>query len=445
MQTTSANVADLIDARPVGRLQWIVFLLCGGVIFVEGFDTQAIGYVGPALGKAFGLRPGELGPVFAAGLVGLTLGAFFLAPFADKIGRRPMILWSTLAFGLVTVATGFCTSVTALLWARLLTGIGLGAAMPNAIAMVSEYSPRRSRATIVTLLMCSLGLGSASGGLAAAQLLDWLDWPIVFFIGGAITLALVPPLLLLLPESVTFLAAGGSAQAKLLALMVRIDPALDAAAAPRFAASPPSGAMQRVGDLFAPGRVRATLLIWTIFFMGLLDLFLLANWLPTAIHTRGLSVGTAALATAMLQIGGIGASFILGPLVDRFGAFRVLPVAYVFGAICIVLVAYSGTSTALIFASVTGAGFAIVGCQNCNNAVASMLYPVETRATGVGWALAVGRIGSIVGPMVGGILLELQMPITNILVMSAVPPLVAALAYLGMRPVQAAATRLRLS
>jgi AAHS family 4-hydroxybenzoate transporter-like MFS transporter len=243
----------------------------------------------------------------------------------------------------------------------------------------------------------------------------------------------VPVLIASLPESIRFLALAPAKAAQFAATLSRIDPTLDFKQI-AVTQEPLHGSVRRVRELFAAGRARLTGLLWVVYFMSLLDLYLLANWLPTAIHGSGLSVGTAAVASAMLQIGGIVASFLLGPLVDRFGAFRVLPVVYVFGAICIATIGYAGNAVVLVFMTVFGAGFAIVGAQNCNNAVASSLYPTEARATGIGWALAVGRIGSIVGPTIGGLLLGLEVSTTHVLLASAVPALVAAAAYLTMRP-----------
>ena len=429
MTPATISVTDVIDRRPIGALQWAVFLLCGLAIFVDGFDTQAIGYVAPVLSKAWKLPPGALGPVFAAGLAGLALGAFFLAPLADKIGRKPLIVWSVLAFGLLTLATGFCHDFLSLLVVRLATGLGLGAAMPNAITLTAEYSPEHRRTTSVTLLMCGFGLGAASGGAVAARLLESSGWPAVFFVGGTVTLLLVPVLAFFLPESVRFLSFLPDQADRLSRLMSRIDPSIGAM---HFEAAKATKRLQ-VRELFAHGQGRVTVLLWVIFFMNLLDLYLLATWLPTAIHDAGLSVSIAALATATLQIGGIVASFVLGPLVDRFGPPRVLPLIYLFGAVCIGLIGFAGTSIAFTVAAVFGAGFAVVGSQNCNNGIAAKMYPTEVRATAVGWANAVGRIGSIVGPTVGGIMLGMHADIRSVFVASAVPALIAAVSYLSMR------------
>ncbi len=251
----------------------------------------------------------------------------------------------------------------------------------------------------------------------------------MFFVGGVVTMLLIPVLFFFLPESPRFLSYVPDRAPELSRIMARIDPTMGPA---HFVMAKETAVRIRVRELFAPGQARVTVLLWIIFFMNLLDLYLLANWLPTAIHDAGLSVSVAALATTMLQIGGIIASFLLGPLVDRFGPKRVLPVIYVLGAVCIALIGFAGASVLFTVAAVFGAGFAVVGSQNCNNGVAAKAYPTEVRATGVGWASAVGRIGSIVGPTIGGIMLGLHADIGRVFLASAVPALISAVAYLAM-------------
>src|SRR5260221_13443967 len=164
-RTAFVDVAELIDQQPVSRFQIRVIALCAGVVFMDGFDTQAIGYVAPTLGKLWNLKPGALGPVFGAGLFGLMLGALIGAPLADRIGRKRGIILSTLAFGLCSLLTVTADSLNSLLLWRLATGLGLGGAMPNAIALTSEYSPQRSRATLVMIMFCGVSLGSALRGV----------------------------------------------------------------------------------------------------------------------------------------------------------------------------------------------------------------------------------------------------------------------------------------
>src|SRR3981081_1691587 len=229
--------AEFIDQQPVGGFQIRLLLPCAAVLFLDGFDTQAIGYVAPALAKEWGLTKGALGPVFSAGLFGLMIGALVFGPLADRIGRKKIIIFSTLAFGLGTLVTAFIQDVNTLLAIRFLTGLGLGGAMPNAVAMTSEYSPHRRRATMVMIMFCGFSVGAALGGLLAAALIPQFGWRSVFIVGGVAPLLLVPILALRLPESVRFLALTGSANDRVAQLVRLINPTLGLRPATRFLTS----------------------------------------------------------------------------------------------------------------------------------------------------------------------------------------------------------------
>src|SRR3981189_2056371 len=200
--TPVVDVAEFIDQQPVGGFQVRLLLTCAAVLFLDGFDTQAIGYVAPALAKEWGLTKAALGPVFSAGLFGLMIGALRFGPLADRVGRKKIIIFSTLAFGIGTLATSFVRDVNTLLVIRFLTGLGLGGAMPNAVAMTSEFSPHRRRATMVMIMFCGFSVGAALGGLLAAAMIPQFGWRSVFVVGGLAPLALVPVLASRLPESV---------------------------------------------------------------------------------------------------------------------------------------------------------------------------------------------------------------------------------------------------
>ena len=189
------------------------------MLFLDGFDTQAIGYVAPALAKEWGLTKAALGPVFSAGLFGLMIGALLFGPLADRIGRKKIIIFSTLAFGIGTLATAFVHDVNALLAIRFLTGLGLGGAMPNAVAMTSEFNPRRRRATMVMIMFCGFSVGAALGGFLAAALIPHFGWRSVFVVGGVVPLLLAPILALRLPESVRFLVLTGRAPGRVAELL----------------------------------------------------------------------------------------------------------------------------------------------------------------------------------------------------------------------------------
>ena len=429
MATT--DLAAFIDEQPVGRPQVMLLLLCAAVLFVDGFDTQAIGYVAPEIARVWHLPRGALGPVFSASLFGLMLGALTMGPLADRVGRKRIILASTVVFGLCTLATLLARDTTELLVLRFLTGLGLGGAMPNAVALTAEFSPHRRRATMVMTMFAGFSVGAALGGLIAAALIPTAGWQGVFVVGGAAPLLLAPVLAWRLPESARFLAVAGQGGGRLLAIMRAMFPQGDLRADTRLVSHDPAHQGNPLPRLFAEGRARATVLLWVIFFMSLLDLYFLSNWLPTVLNELGASVGLAAVVGSMLQVGGIVGVVVLGRLVDRF-SFRALAVTYAAAAVAVALIGLSGRSIALAAVTIFGAGFCIVGGQTACNALAATYYPTAMRATGVGWALGVGRVGSIVGPLIGGALLALHWDPGSLFLAAAVPALAGAIAAIGL-------------
>jgi MFS transporter, AAHS family, 4-hydroxybenzoate transporter len=425
------DVVDFIDRQPVGGFQIRLLLTCAAVLFLDGFDTQAMGYVAPALAKEWGLSKAALGPVFSAGLFGLMIGALVFGPLADRIGRRTIIILSTLAFGIGALATAAVQDVTALLVIRFLTGLGLGGAMPNAIAMTSEFNPQRRRATMVMIMFCGFSVGAALGGMLAAGLIPYLGWRSVFVVGGIAPLIMVPILALKLPESVRFLALHGNAPARVAELLGRISPKTAFAADARFVINETHLAGLPLMHLFREGRAATTLLLWVVFFMSLLDLYFLSNWLPTVLNDLGASVSEAVAIGSMLQVGGVVGTFALGSLIDRF-SFRALALVY-FGAVfAIGAIGQLSHSAVLVTAAIFAAGFCIVGGQIAANALAAAFYPTSVKATGVGWALGIGRIGSIVGPVVGGVLLEQKWSAAAVFMAAAGAALCAALAAFSL-------------
>jgi AAHS family 4-hydroxybenzoate transporter-like MFS transporter len=421
------DVAQFIDVQPIGGFQIRLLLTCAGVLFLDGFDTQAIGFVAPALAKEWGLNKGALGPVFSAGLFGLMIGALVFGPLADRVGRRKIIIYSTLAFGIGTLVTAVVQDVNTLLAIRFLTGLGLGGAMPNAVAMTSEYSPHRRRATMVMIMFCGFSVGAALGGLLAAVLIPQYGWRSVFVVGGLAPLLLVPILALRLPESVRFLALTGRAHERVAELLGRIAPRAVFPPATQFVVHEPHLAGIPVLHLFRDGRALVTLLLWVVFFMSLLDLYFLSNWLPTVLNDLGASVSAAAMIGSMLQVGGVVGTFALGSVIDRF-SFRALALVYFIAVFAVGAIGQLGHSVIFVSFAIFAAGFCIVGGQIAANALAATFYPTSVRATGVGWALGIGRVGSIIGPLVGGALMVMRWSTGAVFLSAAGAALCAALA-----------------
>lgn len=408
-----------------------MLLLCAAVLFIDGFDTQAIGYVAPDIVREWGLSRGTLGPVFSAGLFGLMIGALVFGPIADRIGRKRIIVLSTIAFGLGTILTIFAQDVYGLIAVRFLTGLGLGGAMPNTVALISEFSPHRRRATMVMAMFCGFSVGAALGGLLAAALIPVLGWRSIFVIGGLAPLLYAPFLAKVLPESIRFLALTGRDNAKLGGLLTRVNPAASFAPDTKFTVQEPKLTGIPVVHLFNEGRTLTTLLFWVVFFMSLLDLYLLSNWLPTVLNDLGASISMAAAIGAMLQIGGVVGTFTLGNFIDRF-SFRALALTYLIASVAITAIGFASHSVPLVTIAVFCTGFCIVGGQIASNALTATYYPTTMRSTGIGWALGIGRIGSIVGPLVGGMMLANHVSVDTLFVTAAVPALCACLAALAL-------------
>ena len=431
--TTAAtvNVPDLIDEQKVGAFQIRILVLCAFAALLDGFAAQMIGYVAPSVAREMHLSPAALTPVFAWGLVGLMLGALTFGPIADRFGRKPVIVLCTFFYGVVTLATAKADSASSLAILRFLAGMGFGGVMPNAIAMTAEYSPHRRRGTMITIMFCGFPIGASIAGFASVPILQAWSWRGVFVLAGIMPLLLVPVLAALLPESIRHLVIHGSDPARVGQLLARMNPQLVYPSGTRFVITEERAPGIPVVHLFRQGRALSTILLWVGFFMSLIDIYFLTSWLPTVFHNAGITLSLAVIATAVFQGGGVVASLALGAFVDRFGAFRVLIFVYFLGAVCIALLGVSHSIPAIMICTFF-AGAGVIGGQTGANALAASIYPTYIRSTGVGWALGIGRIGSVVGPIFGGIMLSMHLPLTTVFLAGAVPSLIGSAAILLM-------------
>src|ERR1700743_3153192 len=323
------DVSTLIEQRPVTGFQSRTLLVCLAVLFMDGYDTQAIGYVAPGLGQAWHLDKAALAPVFALGLVGMMLGGLFFGPLADRFGRKRFIGVCTALFGVFSLLTSLTETPSQLMALRFLTGLGLGGAMPNAVALVVEYFPKRRRARAGTMVFVGFTIGAAIGGFAVAGLLRSYGWPVVFVIGGIIPLVLVPLVLLMLPESLTFLILKGRPQAEIVRPLLQLAPDLAIVGEPHFIVREETGRGVPIKHLFTQGRAMPTLLLWVLFFLALMITYMLASWTPIAFNAAGVPVGLAVSATGMWQTGSIAGTLCCGERRDRVEPFKVLAIGFV--------------------------------------------------------------------------------------------------------------------
>lgn len=439
---TQVNVTALLDEQKVGWFQLRLLGLCALVVMLDGFDIQSIGYVAPAIAQDLHLSYPQLSPVFSIGLLGLTLGTLLCGPLADAFGRRIMIIVGTFFFAVCTLATAAAGSLTNLIVLRFVAGVGLGGVLPNAIALTSEFCPRRRHGTMVMVMNSGFPLGSALGGFVIAPMIPAYGWRSVFLFGGILPLALLALLIFWLPESIRYLVLRGSEPERIRKLLVRVSPELSFSDETSFDLDEPRVPGVPVAHLFREGRAIPTLLMWVVFFVSLLDLFLLTNWLPTVFHDSGVSLSLAVIATALFSGGGVLGTWALGRIIDRFGPYRVLWVNYLLGAVFVALLGVSRAISAIMICTFF-AGVGIIGGQIGSNLLAASFYPTFIRSTGVGWALGIGRIGSIVGPAMGGYMLSRSWPLATVFLASAVPVLFgsAAIYLMGRTESGAAAHR----
>ncbi|NWK76858.1 aromatic acid/H+ symport family MFS transporter [Aquitalea sp. LB_tupeE] len=428
------DVVKRIDANPISRFQWWIYILCGVCMVLDGFDVQAMGYVAPALLQDWQVDKAALGPVFGAGLFGLLIGSLLLSIAADKLGRRPVLLASTFFFGLCMLATPLARSIEELFIMRFITGFGLGAIMPNAMALCGEFSPRRKRISIMMLVSCGFTIGAMLGGVVAAALIPQFGWQSVFYLGVILPILLGLLMLVHLPESIQFQVLSGKKQSQALAVLQQ---ALPNEKRPHTAqlivAEEPAKGMP-VMALFKEGRARSTLMIWCISFLNMIALYFLSNWLHTITKLAGLSLQQAVLVGAALQLGGTFGTVAMGRLIDRIGFRRVLIPCFISAAIFIALIGHTADTVLLLFGAVFLTGFAVVGGQPAINAMAANNYPTALRTTSVGWSLGIGRIGSLIGPVLGGQLIALNWSQSTLFHLVALPSvLIVLILLLGSR------------
>ena len=425
-QTQRLDVRELINTQPLSRYQKLVIFLGFAVIALDGFDIAIMGFIAPVLKQDWGVSNHELGFVISTALIGLALGAMFSGPLADWLGRKKIIINSVFFFGFWTVATAFSQNIEQMIFFRFMTGLGLGAAMPNISTLVSEYAPERKRSFIITVIFCGFTFGAAIGGFTASWLIPMYGWHSLMALGGILPLLFVPILLWKLPESVRFLVIKQAPAGQICAILKRLYPGKIADNVSFVLPTQPvSGNAMRI--VLSPQYRFGTLMLWLVYFMGLFLVYILGSWLPTLVKEIGLTVSQAAIMTAIYQAGGTVGSLFAGWLMDRINPHRALGAIFAVGGLVTMAIGFAAASFTLLCLLALISGACLNGANTGMNALSARFYPTQARATGSSWMHGVGRIGAILSAFAGAEMLAMDLKFETVFLLLGIPALLTVL------------------
>ena len=414
------QVSRLLDERGLSSFQIKLIIWSLFIVLIDGYDIAAIAFAAPSLAKEWALKPGALGPVFSASLIGILFGSALFGWIGDRYGRKAALVGSNLLFGVFTLAAAYSSNLDQMFWLRLLAGLGIGGVIPNVVAINAESAPRKLRATLAIIAVGCVPIGGAIPGFVTAALVPQHGWQILFLIGGIAPIVIAIAAMIGLPESIKYMTLHESQRGKMEALIKAIRPDYQVPANAKFVVEDEK---QYPGFnpayLFRDGLALITPLLWLLFALNLMGYFFLISWTPTLMTAARLPPATAALAGASLQVGGTIGALVLCWWLQKH---RFLAIAIMF-AIAVPVVASIGIaglrSQAAVLVATFFAGFFVLGIQSGINVVGALIYPTSLRANGSGWELGLGRIGSIVGPIAGGLLIGL--PVERLYMWSALP------------------------
>ncbi len=430
----SADVKKLIDESKISRFQIGAIGICFVILLLDGFDALAMSFTGPTISSEWGLSGMSLGMLFSASLVGMAIGAIFIAPIADKIGRRSTVITSLAIVTVGMAAAAVSETFNQLLAMRLLTGIGVGAALAGVNILVAEYAPAKQRSLAIGILQAGYPLGAMLGGVVAALAIASQGWQSVFIIGAVGSALMLPIAIFLLPESIDFLLVRRPADAlhRINRQLVR----MGHAEISELPSAPEVKTKRGLPGLFAPEFRRSTILLWITFFMVMFCLYFILSWTPKLLVASGLSTTQGISGGVLLHIGGICGQLLLGFLATRFRLYKVMVTYFGLAAMMMLVfaVVLNDLSVAFIIAPLIGAF--VLGAITGSYAITHSLYPSEIRTTALGWAIGIGRIGAIVSPLAAGHLLDDGIQVSYLYVLFSVPMLLGMFAIRSLGNLQ---------
>ena len=414
-------VSTLLDQRGISSFHIRLIFWSALIALFDGYDIAAISLAAPHLVREWGVDRSALGPVLSASLVGILFGSMIFGWIGDRYGRKTALIGSLLLFGIFTWVAAHATNLTQMTWLRLVAGLGIGGVIPNMIAINIESAPRRLRGTLGLIATGLVPVGGALPGFVSALWVPQYGWPILFYIGGIAPVVIAILALFWMPESIKYMTIHERQRSKLVRLIQQLSPGYVVPEGARFVVEDekqfPSSHPKY---LFRDGLAVITPLLWLLFALNLMGYFFLLSWTPTLLTAAKLPPATAALSIALLQIGGTVGSLVLIRWLDRyqFAAITILFLVAVPVVGSLGMIGVGSTKTVLLAACFV-AGFCVLGIQSGINVAGALVYPTSLRANGSGWQLGIGRLGSIIGPLLGALFVSL--PVQQLYMWSALP------------------------
>jgi MFS transporter, AAHS family, 4-hydroxybenzoate transporter len=434
MQSKLVDISKILDDQKIGPFQIQLLILSFLVMMIDGYDIGAAAFAGPSLIREWGLRGPELGILFSATLISGLIGSPLLGYLSDHYGRKRIIIYASFYFGIMTMAAVLATSVQSLTLLRFLAGIGIAGMLPVVVALNNEFAPRGFRATMVVIMFTGVTFGGGLPGLVAAKFIPAFGWHVLFWVGGvgAIVISLI--LAFTLPESVKYLALKPKRRDDLVKTLSAIQPGLAITADTQFFIGGEENQPKfKMSALFAGRLALLTPLFWVSNAICLMVFYFINQWMPTLLASNGIPVAHAAIATTLFQFGGTLAGLVIMRLLDKRG-FIPVPVLFALGIPVVALIGLRGFPEAAVIALVAGAGFCLLGLQFGNIASEANIYPTYIRTWGVGSCFAAGRVGSAFGPLTGGYLFAMHVPLQETMFIAAGPLAVGLIVSIIMVP-----------
>jgi AAHS family 4-hydroxybenzoate transporter-like MFS transporter len=416
------DVSQLIDTRPLVPLQILIIVLCGLVVLFDGYDIQTMALAVPSIAAEWKLPSSTFGLALAASLFGLMGGSGLIAPLGDRFGRRLLLVGGMVLVGVASLCTAYSTTPAELVAWRFMTGLGLGASIPNGTALTSDYMPARRRAALVTLMFCNMAVGAFAAGFTAPWIASRWGWHGFFVVGGILPLVLSAALFAWLPESVRFLLARNPHDPRIGKILARIAPEARTARTPQFRSESKPIERYSILALFVPEYRVRTALVWSTYILNLFVLYVLVSWIPTLLGSAGWAAANASRGVGVLNGGGVIAGLLISGFVDRNKALPAMLGAYL--GLGVALALFSALPSGAIWwllLLIIGGGTS--GAQMTLNALAASIYPPAIRATGVGWATSIGRFGAAFAPLAAAAAVGRQFAPQTVLAMLIVPVL----------------------